>query len=584
MKTSIKNIVIIAVPTLLVGLLLGWLIFDGDGGKEESSKKEETEKNQVWTCSMHPQIRQSEPGNCPICGMELIPVDENADQIASEVKMSPAAMQLADIQTALIEKETPVKRVQLNGKVQPDETQVFSQSSHLPGRIEQLMINYTGERVREGQTLAMIYSPELVTAQEELFEAYKIREAQPQLYQAAREKLKNWKLTTDQIDQIVEEGKVREQFPILADVSGVVLKKKVNLGDYIKKGESIYDIADLSSVWVLFDIYESDISWINEGDAVSFSVKSYPGEEFTGKIAFIDPVINSRTRVAQARVKISNPSGQFKPEMLVEGVVENPLQDRKEAIVVPKSTVMWTGERSVVYIKHVREDKISFSMREVTLGEALGNQYIIKEGLEAGEEIAVHGTFSIDAAAQLAGKPSMMNKDAGKSENGEKGDSVEQLAINDEAREAIRPVLQHYLEVQSGLANDDFEHAQKAVKKLRKAIKEVDMQLFQGEAHQFWMKRSENLEAPLSKAVEAEAIESLRKTFKPLSAEIILLFKAFGSSEASLFVDYCPMADSDKGATWLSDEEAIRNPYFGSSMLKCGEVKEVIDNGEEQPE
>ncbi len=580
MKTSIKNIIVIAAPTLLIGLMLGWLIFGGDGGMEQSSVKEGIEKNEVWTCSMHPQIRQNEPGKCPICGMELVPVDDNGDQLAMEVEMSPAAMQLADIETAVIKKETPVKQLRLNGKVQPDETEVFSQSSHLPGRIEQLMISYTGERVEKGQILGMIYSPELVTAQEELFEAYKIRKAQPQLYQAAREKLKNWKLTVEQIDEIVEQGAIKEQFPILADVSGVVLKKKVKLGDYVKRGESIYEIADLSQVWVLFDIYESDISWVNDGDEVTFSVKSYPGEEFSGTIAFIDPVIDARTRVAQARVKMHNPSRKLKPEMLVEGVVKNPLREKNEAIVVPKSAVMWTGERSLVYIKHVREDKISFSMREVTLGEALGNQYIIKEGLESGEEIAVHGTFSIDAAAQLAGKPSMMNKDAGQTTESENNEEIKHLKISDNAREAIAPLLTHYLEVQSMLANDDFENALKSAKKMAETLKDIDMRLFQGDAHRFWMKRSEKLKNVLDNSVEAEDIKALRKWFKPLSEEVILLFKAFGSPKESLFVDYCPMADSDSGATWLSNEKTIRNPYFGSSMLRCGEVKEAINTVE----
>lgn len=575
MKTSIKNKLIVIIPTLVIGILLGWIIFGGESKKSET-KTEQASEAEVWTCSMHPQIRQNEPGQCPLCGMDLIPVTEDNEQNNLEVKMSPTAMQLANVQTAIVEEQKPVKKVHLNGKIKADETKVSSQSSHLPGRIEQLMVSFTGERVNKGQTLAMIYSPELVTAQEELFEAYKIRKEQPGLYSAAWEKLKNWKLTEYQIDHIVKEGEVKEQFPILADVSGIVLSKKVNLGDYIQKGETIYEIADLSKVWVLLDVYESDIPWVKKGDSVRFSVKSYPGQEFNGKVSFIDPVINAKTRVAQARIEMRNPGMRLKPEMLVEAVIESPMENTSEEIIVPKTAVMWTGERSVVYVKHKRENEISFSMREVTLGPALGDRYIIKDGIEVGEEIAVHGTFSIDAAAQLAGKPSMMNKDAGRDGKEKHDHEVTTFKIGSKAQEALVPVLDHYLNLKSALANDDFETAITSTKTLHSKLNAVDMKLFKGDTHVFWMKQSKSIKEALEKARKAENIEELRKWFKPLSEEMVKLFKSFGSPKDKLYVEYCPMADSDKGANWLSAEQEIRNPYFGASMLKCGEVKGEI--------
>jgi len=272
------------------------------------------------------------------------------------------------------------------------------------------MVNFTGEHVHKGQVLAYIYSPELMIAQEELFEVYKIKESQPELYKAARGKLINWKLTEKQIDNIIQKGQSQEQFPVLADVSGVVLNKRVNLGDYIQKGQSLFEVADLSKVWVLFDVYESDISWVKKGDEISFTFQSLPGEIFKGNITFIDPVINPKTRVVTARVEVINRGDQLKPEMFALGIVKSQLKNQEKVLIVPKSAVMWTGERSIVYIKQASASGISFMMREVTLGPALGNSYIIKDGLEEGEELATHGTFSIDAAAQLAGKNSMMNK------------------------------------------------------------------------------------------------------------------------------------------------------------------------------
>ena len=231
-----KKTILIASITLVVGLLAGWLIFGGNkSNSHEDHEHVKTEINgeTVWTCSMHPQIRQNEPGDCPICGMDLIPLDDdqNADIDPDAISMSPTAMQLASVSTAIVGKTNPVKQVRLNGKVQFDERLVYSQSSHIPGRIEKLSVNFTGEFVSRGQTIAYIYSPELVTAQEELFEAQKIAESQPQLFTSAKEKLKNWKLSDKQIENILTSEKKQVEFPIQADVSGYVTSKMINLGD-----------------------------------------------------------------------------------------------------------------------------------------------------------------------------------------------------------------------------------------------------------------------------------------------------------------------------------------------------------------
>src|SRR5690606_4642231 len=258
-----------------------------------------------------------------------------------------------------------------------------------------------------------IYSPDLVTAQEELFEARKIKEIQPALFHAAKEKLKNWKLTDEQIDRILSSGNTIDQFPILANVSGYVTQKMVNLGDYVVKGDPIYEISDLSKVWVLFDVYESDLTWVKNGARLTFTIESIPGKTFNGRISYIDPVIDTKTRVTKARVETVNRNFQLKPEMFVSGTLEAKASNSQNAITVPKSAVMWTGKRSLVYVMQTSMQGVNFQMREVTLGAELGKSYIIESGLEPGEEIAVNGTFSIDAAAQLAGKPSMMSPEGG---------------------------------------------------------------------------------------------------------------------------------------------------------------------------
>ncbi|MHB9140970.1 MAG: efflux RND transporter periplasmic adaptor subunit [Paludibacter sp.] len=407
-------------PALWVvgGLLLGWLIFHhSEPAKKNNATTEQTDNHdekahQIWTCAMHPQIRMDKPGKCPICGMELIPlVSESANIDPDAVQMTEAGVKLAEVQTTVIGKQNAKKDVSLYGKIQADERRIKIQSAHVPGRIEELLVSFTGEQVAKGQVIARIYSPSLVTAQEELLQAKQLNPAQPALIDAAREKLRQWKLTNKQIAAIEQSGKTQTVFDVIADVSGVVLTKRVNQGDYVQEGQPLYEVADLSYVWVLFDAYESDLPWIKVGNTVSFSLESLPGEKFTGKVSFIDPVINPSTRVALVRVDASNPGGILKPEMFVNGQISAALPKYNNGIVIPQSSVLWTGPRSVVYVKVPGTKEPEFKMREIELGPSLSNSYVVLSGLSKGEEIVTNGTFAVDASAQLAGKKSMMNKE-----------------------------------------------------------------------------------------------------------------------------------------------------------------------------
>ena len=423
MKKSNIRTVIIAIAALAAGVLIGWMLSGSFSGPEKVEHNHSAGEisNTIWTCSMHPQIRQHEPGVCPICGMDLIPLkDEHAENtMPMAVSMSPTAMQLANVQTMVIGYGSASKTIRLNGKVQADERLLYTQSSHIAGRIEKLMVNFTGDYVAKGQVIATIYSPDLVTAQEELFEARRFKDTQPALFQAAKEKLKNWKLTEEQISRIMESDKAIEQFPVLADVSGYVSRKLVNLGDYIRSGQAVYEIADLSKVWVLFDVYESDMTWIRKGDKITYTVPSLPGEMFSGTVAYIDPVIDPVTRVAKARVEAGNARLHLKPEMFASGSVEFRIKAASNTVIIPKTAVLWTGRRSLVYVKNTTAQGLSFIMREITLGAELDGACVVESGLQPGEEIAVNGTFSIDAAAQLAGKPSMMNPEGGDAMTGD---------------------------------------------------------------------------------------------------------------------------------------------------------------------
>lgn len=585
MKTRNKS-VIRAIMILGAGMLLGWLLFGGSEPEEGAQIHPET-AGHTWTCSMHPEVRRAEPGDCPICGMDLIPVDteEGEAGVPDTYVMSKNAMKLANISTMTVGQGEASREIRLNGKIEVDERNAVSQSSHIPGRIEQLNINFTGERVNRGQILAMIYSPEMMTAQEELLQAYRIRENQPELFEAAKEKLMNWRIGENQIREILENGKALQRFAVTADVSGVVTEKLVDLGDYVERGMPIYEIADLSKVWVLFDLYEDQLGWVSEGSKVEYTVRSLPGETFEGEISFIDPMLNSRTRVATARVEVDNSRGRLKPEMFVSGTVKSNIGEAGASeIVVPKSAVLWTGTRSLVYLKENVGNRIGFKLREVVLGPSLGDAYIIEKGLQGGEEIVVNGTFTVDAAVQLSGRTSMMNPDDSP-EGGTREGIREYLKgppdLQEEIPGAIGSGLAHlvkaYMNLKDALVEGNEERSSTYSRKFMDRLQEIPVEGLSKKAKLVWEEQQQVLTEHALLSLDSAGIDEKRENFIVLSEAMIKTLVAFGGPDQDVYIDYCPMANNDRGAYWLSTEEQIRNPYFGDAMLTCGEIVKQIE-------
>ncbi len=439
MKTIFQNIKSnykLILSVLILGLVIGWII--APSGNTNSSGDEQAvhnheEKATIWTCSMHPQIKQDNPGQCPICAMDLIPLSsmeggEHTD--LNEIVMSESAAKLADIQTSKVVIDEPVKTIFMQGKLNVDERRIAELTARFGGRIEELFINFTGQDVRKGQKLATIYSPNLVSAQRELIEASEFKEDNPSLYKAARAKLKAWDLSESQIDNIEQSGEPKVNFDVLSPITGTVIMRHVALGDYVKEGTALFKVADLTKLWALFDAYETDLPWIKVGDKISFTLRALPGEEFKTKVTYVDPFIDSKTRVAKVRAEINNKDLRLKPEMFANGVLQSKIAEGQTAVIIPKSAVLWTGKRAVVYTKVQERESPTFLYREIILGPEAGAFYVVKGGLKPGEEIATNGVFKIDAAAQLIGLPSMMNPEAGKVSTGH---NHSEMNMNDQA-------------------------------------------------------------------------------------------------------------------------------------------------------
>jgi Cu(I)/Ag(I) efflux system membrane fusion protein len=347
--------------------------------------------------------------------MDLIPLQSMSASVSvsdvsdNTVMLSKEAVALANIQTMTAAYSSPVKETTLYGTIQPNANLFHSQASHVSGRIERLAVNFVGESVRKGQVIASIYSPDLLNAQQELLEAAKMTNAQD-LLEAAREKLRLWKMTDAQITAVEQSGKPSAVVDITAGAGGVVVEKNVSQGDYVSTGSVLFTLTDLSSVWAIFEAYETDLPHLKTGDKVKFTVQALPDKDFSGSITFIEPTLDKTTRTVKIRVEAANTGMQLKPEMYANAVIQTAQGKDKSAVVIPKTAVLWTGKRSIVYVKQPNSEIPAFSLREIELGASLGDACVVLSGIEAGEEIVVNGAFTVDAAAQLEGKTSMMNK------------------------------------------------------------------------------------------------------------------------------------------------------------------------------
>jgi Cu(I)/Ag(I) efflux system membrane fusion protein len=562
-----KNFIYIAIA-VVVGLLGGWLIFGGSSEESMTDKHDHSTEaeGQMWTCSMHPQIMQPEPGDCPICGMDLIPAESGADGLAmNEIKMTKNAMALADIQTSIVGNASvdDENMISLSGKIKMNEEENAVQASYFDGRIERLNVNFEGQEVQKGQLLATIYAPNLIAAQQELITAASLKESQPSLYKAVRNKLKLWKLSEAQINSIEESGKVKENFPIYATVSGTVSEKMAAEGDYVKQGQPIVKVSNLNSVWAEFDAYENQISEFKKGQKISVTTNAYPNKEFDATVSFIDPVLNTQTRTVTVRANLKNSDGMLKPGMFVTGKVEGTTVNTESNLTIPASAVMWTGERSLVYIKTNANEPV-FEMREVTLGNRNGDMFTVTSGLKNGDEIVTNGTFTVDAAAQLQGKKSMMNQ----STEEEKEMMAMEMSLSTSFQEQFVKALPSYLELKDALVASNAEKVSDFAKVSSEKMKVISQNDLDKMLKTHLSKSIEMLDAIASNS----NLENQRSHFVILNENLVAIAMNLESIDNPLYVQKCPMANNNKGAVWLSTEEEIRNPYYGDAMLTCGSV------------
>ncbi|MHC4158726.1 MAG: efflux RND transporter periplasmic adaptor subunit [Planctomycetota bacterium] len=584
------KVVLGVVIGIFIGVILHWGLSPAHVAHEEhvvtASGEQTAEAATVWTCSMHPEVRLPKPGLCPKCRMKLIPLRKGVSGEMSgmrEFTTSEYAKALMDIETATVERKFVTSIIRMVGKVEYDETRVQYITAWVPGRLDRLYVDYTGVPVKKGDHMVYLYSPELLSAQEELIQAAKavqnieassselMREVTVGTLEAAREKLRLWGLTAKQISEIEKRGTASDHITIFAPASGIVIHKNAQEGMYVKTGTRIYTVVDLTHVWVKLDAYESDLIWVRYGQEVEFTTVSFPGQVFTGTISFIDPVLNPVTRTVKIRVDVPNADGKLKPEMFVKAVVkaqvatggkvmdpklagkwicpmhpsvvkeepgkcdicEMPLAQTESLgyvsaspdiserpLVIPVSAALVTGTRAIVYVEKPGKDKPTYEGREVVLGPRAGNYYIVRSGLNEGDMVVTKGNFKIDSALQIQAKPSMMTPEGG-------GSSI-QVNLSAISRNQLNAVLTTSERVANAFKAGELDEVHLGFAKLEKAIKAVDMKLLQGHSHMLWMEASMLLRNDVVEGKEAKTLQAARRVIESLKTNISSLKAKLG--------------------------------------------------------
>lgn len=555
----------------------------------------------LWTCSMHPQIRQPGPGKCPICGMDLIPVSIGKEEQLGprQIALSPAAQAIAQIETAPVERRFVESEVRMVGKIAYDATRAHDVALLADGVIERLFVNYEGVRVRKGDHLAEIYSPEVLAAQKELIAAQRGGNTE-----GARQKLRLLGVLEEEIDAVLKSGEANRVFTVRSPVDGVLVSRSGNEGSWLNRGDSLATITDNAVVWALLDAYESDLSFIHYGQKVDLSVEALPDRTFTGYVAFIPPELDDMTRSAKIRLNVPNADGALKPGMFVHAklrvrlsadgqeispdlagkwispmhpeiiktapgtcdICGMPLVPAAELgfvaasavtstppLVIPATAPLLTGQRAVVYVAAPDKSGV-YEGRDVELGMKAGDFYIVRSGLQEGEQVVVRGNMKIDSAIQLLAKPSMMNPAEAKKAG----------APNEVHSESFKSVLGAYFDLSEALATDQLHPAHEAAARVK----------------QFAAEDFPEITTAAAKVGAAESLDEARASFEALSRIVIATSHDYAAQlDKTAYVVFCPMAFDSKGAEWMQQTRDIHNPYFGEEMANCGSLRETIGAG-----
>lgn len=600
----------LAVPAVRTGLIRAL---------RQALNLEETasEATVVYTCPMHPQIKLPQMGDCPICGMSLVRREAGAAGATGTVSLTPRQIQLAGVRSEKVIERPLVSVIDTVGRIDYDERRLAKVTAWVEGRIDRLEVNFTGVTIDKGHPLVDLYSPPLISAQQEYIEALQayetvkdspIRETRNRardLIRSTRQRLLWWGLTESQVDEIAKTRKVRSHITIFAPIGGTVIHKHVVEGQYVKTGDTLFEIADLSRVWMYADIYESELPSLlrpRQGDfyecpmhpevrggpadrcptcgmpllrrspkiQLSITSRSYPGQVFTGTVEFTDPFVNPRTRTLRIRCTIENPDLQLRPEMYVRARI---LLHEGRLPALPESAVIHSGKRRIVLIDEgggtfrpvlVRlgrmwlheEGHVPTEEQALPFHRGLRRYHEVLAGVKPGDRVVTSGNFLLNSESQIQGALEHLI-----------GPEEEEKAPEAKGpfHEAMRRVIQEYLRIHAALAADSIKTLGPATAILER-IQAASAAAATGEDRSF----AESLVNPAKRLAAETDARKIREAFGDLSDALLRYWRSSGSHPGmDVHVAYCPMVKRH----WLQEGRSIRNPY-DPSMPGCGVIQE----------
>jgi Cu(I)/Ag(I) efflux system membrane fusion protein len=551
--------------TLSFILLLAGLALAGCGKSQPAG---EARKVLYYQSAMHPWIKSDQPGRCTICGMELTPIYEGEtglDAGGDLIPLSETSIRVLNVQTTEVKTQALHKTLRVAGTIDDDDSKHRVLSAYVAGRIEQLHVAYVGAEVKAGEPLADFYSPMLLQAERE----YRLTNAE--LRPAAESRLRQLGLSPEQIRALPGKDAGLLTSQLLAPVSGTVVKKDVYAGQSVAEGQSLFELADFSTMWFLFRAYESDLPWLRVGQSVTVSTPSLPGQSVTGSIAFIDPNFDDATRATKVRVELANPvvdgRRRLAHRLYAEGVVQ---LAAPEVLAVPRSAIIRTGPEAVAFVD---EGAGGYSRRVVQLGRVGDKLAEVLGGVRAGEQVVVNGNLLLDGQAEM-NRAFATHGPASAATNA----PPDYPGLSATERQAVQDYLRWVDALTAALAADDLKafgaHAAKghdATTAVRAAFAAASP----------W----QALLQPVTSAGHLHDFNTLieaRQKFHPLSEATVALAQAVRRGDTafgSLKVYRCPMTKNafpgaPNRADWIQLQPDVRNPYYGAEMLDCGaEVK-----------
>ena len=529
---------------VVLSLVAWWLLARSSSSSGDGAAR----KVLYYQSPMHPWVKSDGPGNCTVCGMQLVPVyagDSAAAGPATDIVMLPAgAPNVTGVKTVEVQRRPLSRSLRVAGMIEDDDSKHRVLSAFTGGRIEKLFVNYEGAEVKEGEPIAVFYSNDLLAAIRE----YKVSFAEgpsPRLT-ATRMRLEQLGLSPDQIAKAHQRSESDVFIDILAPISGTVVKRYVYEGQYVKEGERLFEMADFSTMWFQFVAYEQDLPLLKIGQKVTVSTPALPEKVFTAEIKFINPNLDDATRSARVRVEIANPERVLRHKLYAEGVVQI---EAPEVVAVPRTAVIWPGDNPRVYVE---QEPGAYQQRRVILGRPGDDFWEILEGVKEGERVVTSGNMLIDGQAQLSNIAAPEEKAPMSSDPA--------MAMDKAQHDELEKFLRKVAEASAILAADDLVGFNTAWAELPPAPPTFTPELTRQAG-------------PFADLLGA------RRAFLPVSEAVADYAVRVRGHFPALKVFRCPMSNEagegiPNNAKWIQFTESLRNPFMGREMLECGtEVK-----------